>query len=62
MPRRYSVLNGADRERRLERLAVAVLTAFGEREAAVGNAERRASAAPQMMTDDEGLSLREARR
>jgi hypothetical protein len=26
----------ADRERRLERLAVAVLTAFGEREAAVG--------------------------
>jgi len=43
-------------------LAVAVLTALGEREAAVRNAERRASAALQTMIDDEGLSLREARR
>jgi hypothetical protein len=52
----------ADRERRLERLAVGVLTALGEREAAVRNEEHRASAALQTMTDDEGLSLREARR
>jgi hypothetical protein len=50
----------ADRERRLERLAVAVLTALGERDAAVRGAERRAAAALQAMTDDEGLSLREA--
>ena len=32
----------ADRERRLEGLAVAVLTALGERDAAVRDAERRA--------------------
>jgi hypothetical protein len=32
----------AGRKRRLERLAVGVLTALGEREAAVRNAERRA--------------------
>ena len=50
----------ADRELRLERLAVAVLTALGERDAAVRGAERRAAAALQAMTDDEGLSLREA--
>ena len=50
----------ADRERRLERLAVAVLTALGERDAAVRDAERRAGQALRTMTDDEGLSLREA--
>jgi len=50
----------ADRERRLERLAVAVQTALGERDAAVRDAERRTAAALQAMTDDEGLSLREA--
>ena len=50
----------ADRERRLERLAVAVLTALGERDAAVRDAERRAGAALQTMTNDEGLSLGEA--
>jgi hypothetical protein len=49
----------ADRERRLERLAVAVLTALGERDAAVRDTERRAGEALQTMTDDEGLSLRE---
>ena len=43
----------ADRERRLERLAVAVLTALGERDAAVRDAERRAGAALQTMTNDE---------
>jgi hypothetical protein len=50
----------ADRERRLDGLAVAVLTAFGEREGAVRDAERRAGQALQTMTEDEGLSVREA--
>jgi hypothetical protein len=50
----------ADRERRLESLAVAVLTALGERDALVGDAEQRASAALQIMINDEGLSVREA--
>ena len=49
-----------DRERRLERLAVAVLTALGERDALIRDAERRAGQALRTMTDDEGLSLREA--
>ena len=48
----------ADRERRLEALAVAVLTALGERDALVRDAERRAAEALQTMTDQEGLSLR----
>jgi hypothetical protein len=50
----------ADRERRLEALAVAVLTALGERDALVRDAEGRAAEALQTMTDDEGLSVREA--
>ena len=50
----------ADRERRLEGLAVAVLTALGERGGAVRDAERRAGEALRTMTDEEGLSLREA--
>ena len=50
----------ADRERRLEALAVAVLTALGERDALVRDAERRAGQALRTMTEDEGLSLREA--
>jgi hypothetical protein len=37
-----------------------VLTALGERDALVQDAERRASQALRTMTDDEGLSLREA--
>ena len=48
-----------DRERRLEALAVAVLTALGERDALVRESERRAAEALQTMTDDEGLSMRE---
>ena len=50
----------ADRERRLEGLAVNVLTALGERDGAVRDAESRAGEALQTMTIDEGLSLREA--
>jgi hypothetical protein len=49
----------ADRERRLEGLAVAVLTALGERDGAVKDAERRAGEALRAMSDDEGLSVRE---
>ena len=49
----------ADRECRLGALAVAVLTALGERDALVQDAERRAGQALRTMTD-EGLSLREA--
>jgi hypothetical protein len=49
----------ADRERRLEALAVAVLTALAERDALVRDAEGRAAEALQAMTDDEGLSVRE---
>ena len=50
----------ADRERRLEGLAVAVLTALGERDAEVRDREMRAGEALQTMTTEEGLSLREA--
>src|SRR5215217_5795379 len=50
----------ADRERRLEALAVDVLTALGEGGALVRDTERRAGQALRTMTDDEGLSLREA--
>jgi hypothetical protein len=50
----------ADRERRLEALAVAVLTAFGERDALIRDAERRDGQALRTMTEDEGLSAREA--
>ena len=60
MPRRYCVKNGPDRKRRLEALAVTVLTALAERDALVRDAERRAGQALRTMTVDEGLSVREA--
>jgi hypothetical protein len=50
----------AERERRLDGWAVEVLTSLGERDAAVHEAERRAGAALQTMTDEERLSVREA--
>jgi hypothetical protein len=50
----------ADREHRLEGLAVAVLTAIAERDALVRDAEGRAGQALLAMTDSEGLSVREA--
>jgi hypothetical protein len=49
-----------DRQRRLEALAVAVLTALGERDGAVRDAEKRAAEALRTMTDEEGLSVGEA--
>jgi hypothetical protein len=50
----------AEREKRLEAMALDVLVAVRERDAAVSEAERRAGAALRRMTDEEGLSLREA--
>jgi hypothetical protein len=50
----------ADRERRLDRLAVEVLTALGERDQAIREAEQRAGCALLAMTVAEGLSAREA--
>src|ERR1035437_3112252 len=50
----------AAREKRLEDLAVRVLVAVGERDAAGVDAERRAGEALREMTEDEGLSVREA--
>jgi hypothetical protein len=49
-----------ERERRIQDLVVQVLTALGERDAAVAEAERRAGAALRQMTGAEGLTLREA--
>jgi hypothetical protein len=43
----------ADRERRLEALAVAAMTALGERDGAVKDAERRAGEALRAMSQDE---------
>jgi len=50
----------AEREKRLEDLAVQVLVAMRQRDAAVADAERRAGQAIREMTEDEGLSVREA--
>lgn len=50
----------AERDRRLEDLAVQVLTAIGERDVAVATAECRAGAALREMTEVEGLNLHEA--
>jgi hypothetical protein len=50
----------ARRERQLEGLAVRVLVAIRERDAAVSDAERRAGEALREMTQNEGLSLSEA--
>jgi hypothetical protein len=50
----------ADLEKRLEGLAVRVLVAIRERDAAMADADRRAGQALREMTEDEGLSVREA--
>jgi hypothetical protein len=60
MPRRYCARERTDRERRLESLAVAVLTALGERDGAVRDTERRAGDALQTTSAEEGLSLQQA--
>jgi hypothetical protein len=50
----------AEREKRLEDLAVRVLAAMRERDAAAADAERRAGQALREMTEDEGRSVRQA--
>jgi hypothetical protein len=49
-----------ERAKRLEDLAVRVMTAIGERDAAVAAAEQRAGDALREMTTVEGVTLREA--
>jgi hypothetical protein len=50
----------AERDRRVERLAIEVLTALGERNAMIAATEQRAGAALQAMIDDEHLTESEA--
>jgi hypothetical protein len=50
----------AEREKRLQDLAVQVLVAIRERDAAMADADRRAGQALREMTKDDGLSVREA--
>jgi len=50
----------AEQERRRGSLAVTVVTALAERDALVLACEARAAVALRSMTEDEGLSLREA--
>ena len=47
----------AERDKRIEALAVDVLTAIAERKAAVAQCDLRAGHALRQMFDDEGLSL-----
>jgi hypothetical protein len=50
----------AERDRRLEKLAIEVLTALGERDATIATTEQRAGAALQAMITDEFLTVSEA--
>jgi hypothetical protein len=50
----------AERDRRLEKLAIDGLTPLGGRDAAIAAAEQRAGAALQAMITDESLTVSEA--
>ena len=50
----------AQHDRRLEKLAIEVLTATEEREATIAATEQRASAALQAMITDESVTVSEA--
>jgi hypothetical protein len=50
----------AQRDRRLEKLAIEVLTAIGERDATIAATERRVGAALQAMITLESLTVSEA--
>ena len=50
----------AERDRRLEKLAIDVLTALGERDATIAATEQRAGAGLQAMITDESLTVSEA--
>ena len=54
------VVSRAERDGRIERLAVEVLTALGERDATIAATEQRAGAALQAMITDESLTVSEA--
>ena len=49
-----------ERDRRLEKLAIEVLTALGERDATIAATEQRAAAALQAMIANESLTVSEA--
>ena len=49
----------AERDKRIEALALDVLTALEERKAAIADCDRRAGLALQKLTGDEGLSIRQ---
>ena len=53
-------LERTEKDKRVQALAVRVLVAVGERDAAVTDAEHRAGQALRQMTQDEGLTVREA--
>ncbi len=50
----------AERDKRIEALAVDVLTALAERQAAIADCEYRAGQALRELTDREGLTVSEA--
>src|SRR5512132_4243673 len=50
----------AQRDRRLEKLAIDVLTALGERDATIAATEQRTGAGLQAMITDESLTVSEA--
>jgi hypothetical protein len=50
----------AQRDRRLEKLAIEVLTALGKRDATIAATEQRAGAALQAMITNESLTVSEA--
>ena len=50
----------AERDKRMEALVVDVLTALEERKSAIADCEGRAGLALQKLTEDEGLSVRQA--
>ena len=53
-------LERTEKDKRVQALAVRVLVAVGERDQAVTGAEHRAGQALRQMTQDEGLTVREA--
>jgi hypothetical protein len=50
----------AERDRRLEKLAIEALTVLGERDATMAATEQRAGAASQAMITDESLTVSDA--
>ena len=57
---RSVVVERAQRDRRLKKPAIEVLTALGERDATIAATEQRAGAALKAMITDESLTVSEA--